>query len=106
MNDVIASISKILGSYDTGLAALSFPATPAAIPCPHREQGGVWKSASPPPNKGTYGICPVGPRALGENQEPMKRPPLLSPIPVPAGERFLSGSGDRLISFHRLAPRV
>lgn len=84
---------------DRRLSAFPRPPQPSPAHTGNREE-------SPPPNQGTYAICPVGPRALGEKQEPMKRPPLLSPIPVPAGERFLSGSGDRLVSFHRLAPRV
>lgn len=38
--------------------------------------------------------------------EPVKMPAILSPLPVSAEERFLPGSGDGLVSFHRLAPHM
>lgn len=51
--------------------------------------------------------CTLGvPECWEERWEPVKMPPLLSARPIPAGERFLAGSGDGHISFHRLAPCV
>ena len=49
-------------------------------------------------------MCPGDPRALEGGMGPMETPPLLSPFAVPAGDRFLLGSGDGLNSFHRLVP--
>lgn len=51
-------------------------------------------------------MCPGGPRTLKGEMGPMEMSPLLSPIAVLAGERYLPGSGDELASFHHLVPCV
>lgn len=51
--------------------------------------------------------CALGvPECWEERWEPVKMALLLRAHPVPVGERFLAGSGDGRVSFHRLVTCV